>query len=444
MSLLKKLRDLLENRNVLLTGGGGVGKSYLSKELITTFKKEGKQVVVLGSTGVSAVNINGQTIHSFFAFGICNSLDELKRHDKYTKQRLKELNKILESADLLVIDEISMVSANLLDMIQARIKNANFKGSLLFVGDFFQLPPIKSKNTDNLSLFGDAEFAFESSAWEYFEPCIVELTQTKRTKDEHFFSILKKIRKGEFDSEVAEYLAGLKTNLHVKDINPTILYGRNKEADIKNLQKLEELKATKVLLAAKEKSHVSTLNAARIQSWKNALPIPVELTLKVGAVVLFCTNKWGSYYNGEKGIVKAIDDEFVHVEKENGQIVKVTRQEYTMHENILLNGEIEEKPLVSIEQFPLKLAYAITIHKSQGMSIDTLVCNIDNIFEKSQFYVAISRASEPKNLMLEYSYNEKAFYNHLQRCIQVSHKVIDFYQNTDIIDIEKNFKTTLF
>lgn len=115
-----------------------------------------------------------------------------------------------------------------------------------------------------------------------------------------------------------------------------------------------------------------------------------------------------------------------------------------MHENIILNDEIEEKPLVSIEQFPIKLAYAITIHKSQGMSIDNLVCNVDNIFEKSQFYVAISRARDPKKLMIEYSYDENRFTSHIQRCIQVSPKVCDFYQSTDIIDIENTPKATLF
>lgn len=442
MQILEKLKKMLENQNVLLTGGGGVGKSYLTSQLKTELKKEGKQVVVLGSTGVSAVNVNGQTIHSFFAFGICNNLEELKRHDKYTKQRVKELNKILYSADLLIIDEISMVSADLLDMIRFRLQNASFSGSLLFVGDFFQLPPVISK-VENNSLFDGAHFAFQSTSWDYFEPCVVELTKTKRTMDEHFFRILANIRKGKFDVHIQEYLFDLKNNLHVKDLNPTILYATNKEADAKNLQKLKEIDAIEVVLNAKEKVHVNSLHEGKIKSWKNALSVPVSLSLKVGAVVLFCTNKWGSYYNGERGVVRSIDDEFVSVEKENGQIVKVTRQEYTMHENIILNGEIKEQPLFSIEQFPLKLAYAITIHKSQGMSIDTLICNIDRIFESSQFYVAISRAKEPKNLMLEYSYDERRFVSHLQRCIQVSPVVCEFYENTDIIDIE-NEGLTLF
>lgn len=442
MELVDKLKELIQNSNVLLTGGGGVGKSYLTSELITKLKKEGSQVVVLGSTGVSAVNVNGQTIHSFFAFGICNDLQELQRHDRYTKQRVKELNKILYSADVVVIDEISMVSANLLDMIRYRLINANFSGSLLLVGDFFQLPPIQAKKAD--SLWGEVEFAFESSSWDFFEPVLVELTQTKRTDDEEFFSILSKIRRGLSDTQTLEYIHTLKENVHVKEQNPTILFGRNKEADMKNLQKLEELNAQKVVLKAKEKIHVQSLNEKKIQSWKNALPIPVELSLKVGASVLFCTNKWGSYYNGERGSVVSIDEEYVGVEKANGQIVKVVRQEYTMHENIILNYEIEEKPLISIEQFPLKLAYAITIHKSQGISIDPLICNVDNIFEKSQFYVAISRAKNPKNLMIEYSYNENAFSRHIGRCIQVSPKVVEFYANSDIIDIEVKDNLTLF
>lgn len=441
--MVQKLQELLKSHNVLLTGGGGVGKSYLTSELITQMKKIGKQVVVLGSTGVSAVNVNGQTIHSFFAFGISSSLEELKRHDKYAKARIKELNKILYSADLLVIDEISMVSANLLDMIKMRLQNAKFSGSLLFVGDFYQLPPVKSSNNP-YDLFDDVEFAFESSSWEYFEPLIVELSITKRTDDKEFFAILSSIRKGEYNEEIDGYLQRLRCNQKVLDFHPTILFGTNKEADRKNLQKLQEIDSVQVVLPAKEKLHVQGLHENKIKSWKNALPIPAQLVLKIGATILFCTNKWGSYYNGERGVVKDIDEEFLHVQKDNGQIVKVTRQEYTLNENIMLNDEITDKPLFSLEQFPVKLAYAITIHKSQGMSIDTLVCNIDNIFEKSQFYVAISRAKNPQNLMLEFLRKGVDFSAHLQRCIQVSPKVSSFYQNADIMYIEKEVSDTLF
>ena len=436
MELLEKVKKLLETRNILLTGGGGVGKSYLTTELITALRKDAKQVVVLGSTGVSAVNINGHTIHSFFCFGISNNLEEMKKNDKYTKNRVKELNKILYAADLLVVDEISMVSSDLMEMILYRLKSGSFDGRLLFVGDFFQLPPVKSRNQRDDSLFGNREFAFESDAWEYFEPYIVELTRTKRTQDEEFFYVLNRIRRGELDNEVGYYLESLREHLHVRDENPTILYGRNKEADVVNLQRLEELESEPILLKAKEKVHFPSLHVKRIETWKKNLPVPAELTLKVGASVLFCTNKWGSYYNGERGKVIKLDEDEVIVEKTNGKVVKAKRAEYTLSESMTLNNKIEEKPLVTLEQFPLKLAYAITIHKSQGMSIDSLVCNIDNIFEKSQFYVAISRAKDPKKLLLDYSYQN--FPNHLGRCIQVSSKVIEFYEKSKVDRIEEN------
>ena len=439
MKLLEKIKKLLEDKNILLTGGGGVGKSYLTTELISDLRKDAKQVVVLGSTGVSAVNINGHTVHSFFCFGISANLEEMKKHDKYTKNRVKELNKILYACDLLIIDEISMVSADLMEMILYRIRNGGYEGRLLFVGDFFQLPPVRARVQRDDSLFGNREFAFESDAWDFFKPYVVELTRTKRTQDEEFFHILNRIRRGELDNEVGHYLEGLREHLHVRDENPTVLYGRNKEADMVNLQRLEELESEPVMLKAKEKVHLKSLHVKRIESWKKNLPVPSELTLKVGANILFCTNRWGSYYNGERGVVIRLDEEEVIVEKHNGMEVKVKRAEYTLSESITLNKKIEEKPLITLEQFPLKLAYAITIHKSQGMSIDSLVCNIDNIFEKSQFYVAISRAKDPKKLLLDYSSNN--FTNHLKKCIRVSQKVKDFYENSKVDRIEED---TLF
>lgn len=431
MNLVEKLIKIVNKNNILLTGGAGVGKSYLVKELISTLRTANKQVVVLGSTGVSAVNIGGQTLHSFFAFGICNHLDELMRHDRYNKARLSEIKKVLSHCDLLVIDEISMVGADVLDMIYYRLRNNGFEGSVLFVGDFFQLPPI-AKHKEN-DLWGGLEYAFESSSWRAFEPIVVELTTTKRTHDERFFAHLKKIRKGILDQDTLAYLEALRANTNVLGEDPTVLFGRNKEAEDLNLKRLAEIKSEPIVLKAKETIHEKSLHISKMESWKNALPVPADLSLKIGAKVLFCTNKWGKYYNGEVGIVRAIDAESVLVEK-RGELVKVERQEYTLHENVLMDNEVKEKPLFSLEQFPLKLAYAITIHKSQGMSIDALVCNINHIFEKSQFYVAISRARYPENLLIEYTYAR--FHEHIRRCVQVSPKVGEFYDKASIVYIE--------
>ncbi len=431
--MLEKIEKILETRDVLLTGGGGVGKSYLSEKLAKKAKKEAKQVVVLGSTGVSAVNVNGQTIHSFFAFGISGSLEELKKHDKYNKNRLPEIKKILSRCDLLIIDEISMVSSSLLDMIQYRLRNSGFSGRILFVGDFFQLPPVFKKRSD--SLLDSNGYAFESSAWEYLNPIVIELSETKRTKDRYFFKILSKIRWAIIDDEAVEYLRKLRGNGDMLNSDATVLFARNAEADKMNLKKLKELKGEEVLIKAKQTLHVKSLHENKINNWKKSLPVPSELVLKIGAKVLFCTNKWQKYYNGERGIVREIGDDYVLVEKED-DFVRVDRMEYTMSENIVLNDKLDEKPLVSIEQFPLKLAYAITIHKSQGMSIDELVCNIDNIFEKSQFYVAISRAKNPKKLCLDLSYGD--FDRWIERITKVSEKVVDFYRNSEVLKIEED------
>ena len=246
MNVAQKLIDILKKENVLLTGGAGVGKSYLVGEVVTELRKVGKQVVVLGSTGVSAVNVGGQTLHSFFAFGICNHLDELTRHDRYAKARLVEIKKVLTRCDLLVIDEISMVSANLLDMIYYRLRNAGFEGSVLFVGDFFQLPPVSKGKND--SLWGGFEYAFESSSWNAFEPVVVELTITKRTHDAQFFEHLGKIRRGILESDTIAYLEALRANVSVWDNDPTVLFGRNKEAEMLNIQKLAQIVSEPIVL----------------------------------------------------------------------------------------------------------------------------------------------------------------------------------------------------
>jgi len=148
-------RDVLEalkHSNVFLTGGAGVGKSYITNEVIKDYRNRAKQVVSLGSTGVSAVNIGGFTVHSFFVFGIASNFDDLNQSDKRAKKRLMDLKKILKATDLIIIDEISMVSTDLLDMIAYRLNNYGYIGKVLFVGDFFQLPPVV-KNNMPLSLW---------------------------------------------------------------------------------------------------------------------------------------------------------------------------------------------------------------------------------------------------------------------------------------------------
>ena len=414
----------LKNNHVFLTGGAGVGKSYTTTEIIRLYRSQSdEQVVALGSTGVSAVNIGGFTIHSFFVFGISNNFEELEQNDKRSHSRLSELKKILKATDLIIIDEISMVSSDMMEMINYRLTSMGYLGKLLFVGDFFQLPPVQKQGQKN-DLFGEKLYAFESDAWKSFNPIVIELTQMKRTTDAEFTHILHKVRVGECDEEVNNYMLRL-TNTQIEEPNPTFLFGRNAEVNATNRSKLNAVDADEHLLFASIEEHEGKVHEKRLSSWKNMLPVEEQLTLKVGVPVLFTINKWGKYANGERGIIQRIEEEYIIVEKEE-ECVRVERHDFDLLEMQSDNkGKINSIKLATLSQFPLKLAYAVTIHKSQGMSIDNLVCNVDNIFAPSQFYVAISRAINPKHLRLDFNRGNLSAY--LQRMINVDRRVVEYY-----------------
>jgi ATP-dependent exoDNAse (exonuclease V) alpha subunit len=160
------------------------------------------------------------------------------------------------------------------------------------------------------------------------------------------------------------------------------------------------------------------------------LPISEQLTLKVGVPVLYTVNKWGSFVNGERGILRTIEENHLIVEKHDA-FVRVERHGFDLLDMVVHDdGRVENPAIATLSQFPLKLAYAVTIHKSQGMSIDDLVCNVDHIFAPSQFYVAISRATDPKRLRLEYRRGDLGAY--LRRVIRVDERVHAFYEKLGI------------
>jgi ATP-dependent exoDNAse (exonuclease V) alpha subunit len=424
MSDTTEIKEALKYANVFLTGGAGVGKSYLTNEIILEYRKEGRQVVALGSTGVSAVNIGGFTIHSFFVFGIAANFEELKAGDRRAKKRLNDLKKILRATDLIIIDEISMVSSDLFDMIVYRLHTMGYLGKLLFVGDFFQLPPIQ-KNQRREHLFGEKLYAFESDAWELLELTVIELTEMKRTQDREFTHILHKIRRGVCDEEVTKYLMKLWNQEAVHHTEPTYLYGRNLEVEQTNRARLDKLDTEETILFA-EIETFGNVHEKKLLGWKKMLPVSEQLTLKEGVPVLFTVNKWGRFVNGERGILRKIEEEYLIVEKDE-VFVRVERHTFDLLDMVAKpDGTIETISLATLSQFPVKLAYAVTIHKSQGMSIDRLVCNMDNIFAPSQFYVAISRAIDPRRLKIDFNRGDLASY--LQRVIHVDDRVKRFYE----------------
>ncbi|EAL5741222.1 helicase [Campylobacter lari] len=431
---------------MFLSGGAGVGKSFLTMELIKSYRVQGKIVVVLGSTALSAFNIGGVTLHSFFAFKRCQNYDELYYEDRKQKDKLEKLKRILKQCDLLVIDEISMVSASLMEMIYYRLSRSDFNGKILLVGDFFQLPPVvkyKENQTQN-TLFQNTLYAFSSQAWNDLKFINLKLSITKRTLDKQFYEYLFFLRMGEVNKEMLNFfkkmLISSKNLLEYMD-EYTLLCATNKKTNHINTEKLNLLQGKESVFNAKAEKLDYTLDDKTYEQWINGLNSLSELKLKIGAKIIFCVNnKEENYYNGEQGVVldfiKDKEQEYILIEKNNGERLKLKPYEYTLEEYELDKDEkLEVKIKAKFVQFPIKLAYAITIHKSQGMSIDKLICDIDGIFEKGQLYVCLSRAINPSNLKIVYNY-KMPFENYFLKILKFDKEVKQFYLQEKFVNLE--------
>ena len=439
--MLNQLLDILKNSNVFLTGRGGVGKSHLTQAVIKRYKSELKNVVVLGSTGIAAVNVGGVSVHSFFKFGICSNLEELRGYDRKQRGKLGELKKMLDVCDLIVIDEISMISAGLMDMIYCRLMSSKFVGRVMLVGDFYQLPPVRKNGDDGNSLFKFL-YAFNSSSWHEFEFKNIELAVSKRTKDKKFYDILSMLRVGQLSPEVFAYIENLRVPSVQVDDDTSVLFGRNYEADELNNKMLSKLPAQLERAKALVEIYDENLNENALDRWIANLYAPEILNIKIGAKVIFTVNKWGEYYNGERGQIMQILKEggeikSVIVQKADGEIVEVERARFDMSEFVMEGEHLQERARASLTQFPLKLAYAITIHKSQGMSIENLVCDLNHIFANGQLYVALSRAIDPKKLRIFYG-KSRPFREYLQSVVKIDEEVEKFYLENKFENIKED------
>nr|MCR6531257.1 AAA family ATPase [Campylobacter lari] len=444
--VVENLRSFLKNNNVFLTGGAGVGKSFLTMELIRSYRVQGKIVIVLGSTALSAFNIGGVTLHSFFAFKRCQNYDELYYEDRKQKDKLEKLKRILKQCDLLVIDEISMVSASLMEMIYYRLTRSGFNGKILLAGDFFQLPPVvkHKENQNQNTLFQNTLYAFSSQAWNDLKFINLKLSITKRTLDKQFYEYLFFLRMGEVNKEILNFfkkmLISSKNLLEYMD-EYTLLCATNKKTNYINTEKLNLLQGKESVFRAKTEKLDYTLDDKTYEQWINGLNSLGELKLKIGAKIIFCVNnKEENYYNGEQGVVldfiKDKEQECILIEKNNGERLKLKPYEYTLEEYELDKDEkLEVKIKAKFVQFPIKLAYAITIHKSQGMSIDKLICDIDGIFEKGQLYVCLSRAINPSNLKIVYNY-KMPFEDYFLKILKFDKEVKQFYLQEKFVNLE--------
>jgi ATP-dependent exoDNAse (exonuclease V) alpha subunit len=395
MNYLNVTIDKLKSKqNLFLTGGAGVGKTTITRDVIKAYEEDAKKVAKLASTGMAATLIGGQTLHSFLDLGIASNLKELELSGKLPIS--KKVKKIIAVMDLVVIDEISMVSDTLLEMIQLRLEQAGFRGSLLVVGDFLQLPPVVRGQ-------GEVKFAFESPAWEEFKFEKIELTHIYRTDDQEFIELLNSVRFGRIDEQTHNHF-----NEYIKPLGNdlsefTFLFGKNDSASWHNKRQLSFIESELFVKEAQVVKHVNSVKESEIERYMNDARIERELELKVGVPVLFTRNSW-NYFNGERGVIVNMDSNFVYVQKSDERVVKLeaVAQSKNMWKEKTVEGkkEMVEESLFSVYQFPIKLAFAISIHKSQGMSIMDLIIETNEIFAPSQFYVALSRSSNPLRLNL--------------------------------------------
>lgn len=397
MNQKEVLKVLKMGKNVFLTGAAGSGKTYVLNEYIQFLRQLGVDVAVTASTGIAATHLRGVTIHSWSGIGI---KDVLTDHDLDSMEQKVYLWKRFEKTKVLVIDEISMLSASTLDCVDRVCKffkrsEEPFGGiQVIFSGDFFQLPPIeKKKQYEENTIFLDDEeesgkpFAFKSKSWKESDLKVCYLSEQYRQKDDEFTNLLSEIRDGEVSTKSIELL----NKKIVKDIDQDItkLYTHNINVDSFNNKKLQEVKG-------EEKSYniVTTGNTNLVEAIKRGSMISEKLTLKKGAIVMFTKNNpVEGYVNGTVGEIVGFKDSYPLVKDKDGNTFLASPQSWSIIEG--------EKTLAEISQVPLKLAWAVTIHKSQGMTLDRAYMDLSGSFVEGQGYVALSRVKSLKGLYLK-------------------------------------------
>jgi len=411
MTQSEALDILKTGRNVFLTGEPGSGKTHTVNEYVAYLRSMGIDPAITASTGIAATHINGLTIHSWAGIGIKSSLDksDLKKigQTKYIVKRVKH-------ASVLIIDEVSMLSPQTLSMVdmvcrQIKDESAPFGGmQVVLVGDFFQLPPVVRHEEEPVidaqqGLFIEdlGRFAYGSPAWQRADVVVCYLTEQHRQDDADFLNLLSAIRTNTFDNNHLKYLTSRNTTEDLVPADAPKLYSHNVNVDRVNDQVLATLEGE-----AQVFSMVSQGHDVLVSILKRGCLSPEVLHLKTGASVMFTKNnvKEG-FVNGTLGVVEAFDSDtnFPVVRIRNGRKLIVEPMDWALEEN--------GKSLAKITQFPLRLAWAITVHKSQGMSLDEAAMDLGRVFEYGQGYVALSRVRRLSGLYL-LGLNSKAFLVH--------------------------------
>lgn len=393
--------------SVFLTGKAGTGKTTFLKHIVET---TAKRHVVVAPTGVAAVNAGGVTIHSFFQLPLCPYLPDVKelvteyQMPEAKRQLRKEKLEIIRTLDLIIIDEISMVRADLLDAIDNVLRKVRhdprpFGGvQMLMIGDIQQLPPVLTDaERPYFQQVYPSPYFFDAKVMSRLKYVTIELQTIYRQQDADFVRVLNNVRDGNFDNFTSQSLSSrLKIGFEPdrKDTGWIRLCTHNAAADRINRSRLRELNS-------REYSFDAELDGLFPE---NNAPAEMKLRLKEGAQVMFIRNdRQGRYYNGKTGIITEIDSTIgITVTDSDGQEINVEKEKW---ENIRYeidpkDGEI--KPIVqgTFSQYPLRLAWAITIHKSQGLTFDRVIIDAAAAFSFGQVYVALSRCRTLEGIVL--------------------------------------------
>ncbi len=412
---------LYTDAHIFLTGRAGTGKTTFLKNLpLKTYKR----MVVVAPTGVAAINAGGQTIHSFFQLPFGPQLPENALGNGYNAKTLaaqyQKLNKkkinLMRSLDLLIIDEISMVRADVLDAIDAVLRRVRrsqkpFGGlQLLMIGDVHQLAPVaKPEEWEVLSPHYDTPYFFGSQVLKKAPYVCVELEHIYRQHDDDFISLLNKVRNNQMDADCVRVLnSRFKPDFKPKDNEGYItLTTHNYQADQINESKLTAIKEKPLIFNAEVHGSFP----------ENTYPTKEELELKVGAQVMFVKNDptpEKAFFNGKIGRLVGYDEKegTVTVLSDGERItvpkLKWQNMEYTINAE---NQDIEEKEIGSFTQIPLRLAWAVTIHKSQGLTFDKVIVDAGQAFAHGQVYVALSRCTSLEGLVLKTRISSNALVN---------------------------------
>lgn len=413
------LARLFSRENVFISGPAGSGKTTIVNRFIETIDAEynGKfEIAVTASTGIAASLIGGQTIHSWAGMGI----DTAPFNPKKIPPAMWSRKNALKYADVLIIDEISMLPAYLFDKLDAILKHFRrnkkpFGGvQLVILGDFLQLPPVSGRD-DHADL--NTDYAIKSDAWAAADIRYCYMDKTHRATDPKLKYLLHKISTGTVD-EKTEHLAESRVGGYgLKDPKKTYttLFTTNKNVDAYNKAELDKNPNRLVKVRGQETG--SAKNIEKIYKSNNILP---EIDLKVGATVMLTSNTRNEqsgilYANGSIGVIETFLGETPRVRFNDGTVVSVERKNYELTEKKKgpkLKGDTEDYfydvPLASVKQFPLRLGYAITVHKSQGQTFDGVVVDLSKCFTPGLGYVALSRVRTLDDLVI-LDINEKAF-----------------------------------